>query len=185
MWPADKSKEDISETYGVAEAVGYIRTTKDHLSLELMKKLHGIAFKNSKPFAGKFRGTGIDVVVSDRYGNILHRGAPQKQVVGLLKELVTWYNAHKKSYHPIVLAAVVHNQFENIHPFQDGNGRVGRLLLNNILLKHRLPPITIELKNRGEYYSSLRSYQDKGDIRPTIELIIKEYRRLRKSLKNG
>ena len=78
------------------------------------------------------------------------------------------------------MAAVVHNQFENIHPFRDGNGRVGRVLLNNILIKNGLPPINIDFKNRAEYYSSLQSYQKKHDLRPTINLFVKEY----KSLKN-
>jgi len=183
QWPR-KPKEEISETYGVAEAVRFMRETKEHISLDLIKKLHHIAFRNSKPFAGKFRGKGIEVVVADRWGNVIHRGAPQKRVPGLLKELANWYEKNKKNYHPIVLAAVVHNQFENVHPFQDGNGRIGRLLLNNILLKNGMPPVNIELKNRGEYYSALQAYQKEGNLRPTIELIIKEYKMLRKSLKN-
>ncbi len=58
------------------------------------------------------------------------------------------------------LAAVVHNQFEMIHPFQDGNGRVGRILLNNILLKNGLPPLNIELRNRREYYSALQAHEN-------------------------
>jgi Fic family protein len=78
---------------------------------------------------------------------------------------------------------VVHNQFENIHPFRDGNGRVGRLLLINILLKHKLPPVNIELKNRMEYYAALQNYENNGDIRPTLELILKEYKKLDSVLK--
>jgi Fic family protein len=136
-------------------------------------------FKNSKPYAGSFRGKGVEVVIADRHGNIVHRGAPQNKIVPLLKELVSWYSKNKKEYHPIVLAAVVHNQFENVHPFQDGNGRVGRLLLNNILLKNRLPPVNIKLKNREEYYSSLQAYEKEGNLRPTIEIILKEYKKLK------
>lgn len=180
-WP-DKSKWEISETYGVAEAIRYIRSTKDHISLDLIKGLHQIVFKNSKPFAGGFRKQGIEVAVVDSSGRVVHRGAPQKNVVILLRELVKWYNKNKNRYHPIVLAAVVHNQFENIHPFQDGNGRVGRLLLNNILLKHGLPPLNIELKNRSEYYITLQEYENEGNLRPTIELILKEYKSLKKIL---
>lgn len=183
-WPGDKTKWEISETYGVAKAVKYIRETNTHVSLDFIKKLHEIIFKNSKVFAGKFREEGIEVAVVDSKGNIMHRGVPQRQIVNLLKELVEWYEENKSRYHPIVLAAVVHNQFENIHPFQDGNGRIGRLLLNNILLKHKLPPINIEMKNRGEYYSALRQYENHGDIRPTIELILKEYKELKRSLKS-
>jgi len=183
-WPKDRAKWEISETYGVAEAINHIRKTKDHISLDMIKELHRIVFRNSKDFAGKFREPGIEVVVSDNRGNVLHRGAPQRKVPFLLKELLGWYNENRIKYHPIVLASVVHNQFETIHPFQDGNGRVGRLLLNNILLKHNLPPINIELKRRHEYYMTLREYQKTGNIRLTIEFILKEYRELKKRLRN-
>jgi Fic family protein len=181
-WP-EKPKEEISETYGVAEAVKRIRKTKEHISLELIKELHRIVFRNSKPFAGRFRSRGTEVVITDAAGNVVHRGAPSGQVVSLLRKLVGWYKKNRKKYPPMVLAAVVHNQFENIHPFQDGNGRVGRLLLINILLKHGLPPLNIELKNRKSYYAALKAYQDNQDIRPMIELMLKEYRKLRRALK--
>ena len=119
------------------------------------------------------------MVITDAMGNIVHRGAPSGHVVSLLKELVSWYNKNRKKYPPIVLAAVVHNQFENIHPFRDGNGRVGRLLLINILLKHRMPPLNIELKNRRKYYAALQEYQNNHNIRPMIELMLKEYKRIK------
>lgn len=86
-------------------------------------------------------------------------------------------------YPGIVLAAVAHNQFENIHPFADGNGRVGRILMNNILLKHRLPPININLKNRFEYYETLQEYESNQNIKPTLNLFLKEYKALKKDLK--
>lgn len=182
QWPRDIAKENISETYGVAEAVNYIRKIKDHLSLFLIKRLHYIVFKNSKSFAGKFRSKGIEVGIKDAFGNWIHIGAPSNRIRGLLEELIDWYNKYKKVYPAIVLAAVVHNQFETIHPFQDGNGRVGRLLLNNILLKHGFPPVNIGLKRRREYYYSLQEYQKKGNIRPTVQLILKEYKNLKKEL---
>lgn len=178
-WP-DKSKEEISETLGVAEAVTYVRSTKEELSIELIKELHRIVFKNSKSFAGSLRKPGEEVAVIDSNRNIVHRGAPSSSILSLLEELVKWYKKNKHKYPPLVLAAVVHNQFENIHPFRDGNGRVGRLLLVNILLKHKMPPVNIELKNRFEYYTALQKYELNGDIRPTIELLLKEYRQLQK-----
>jgi len=172
-WP-DKPKGDISETYGVANAIAFIRKTKERLSLPLILQLHRTVFQNSKPFAGKLRAKGVEVVVADRYGTILHRGAPSSKVRSLLARLVDWYGKNAGKYPPLVLAAVVHNQFENVHPFQDGNGRVGRLLLNNILLKHGLPPLNIELR---------KAYETKQDLRPTIELMLKEYRALKPMLK--
>lgn len=181
-WP-ERSKEEISETIGVAEAVAYIRKTKEHISLELIRELHRIVFKNSEAFAGRFRGRGVEVAVVDAVGNVIHAGSPSSQVAYLLKKLVKWYNENKNRYPPIVLAAVVHNQFEMIHPFQDGNGRIGRLLLINILIKHKLPPINIELKNRKQYYATLKAYEENNDIRPIIDLILKEYENLKKLLK--
>ncbi len=182
-WPRDAGREDIAETYGVSEAINHIRETREHLSLKLIKDLHRIVFNNSKPFAGKFREKGIEVVVADAHGNVVHRGAPSQHVESLLKELITWYDRNKTRYPPLVLAAVVHNQFEIIHPFKDGNGRVGRLLLNNILLKHNLPPLNIEMKNRSQYYAALQVYEKDRNIRPTLELFLKEYRALKKMLR--
>jgi len=181
-WP-DKPKGDISETYGVAKAIDFIRKTKEHVSVRLILELHRIVFENSKPFAGKLRAAGVEVVVMDQHRNVIHRGAPSSEVRSLLFGLARWYEKNQKRYPPLVLAAVVHNQFENIHPFQDGNGRVGRILLNNILLKHNMPPLNIELRNRHEYYAALQAYEKEHNLRPTIELMLKEYRNLRKMLK--
>ena len=178
-WPEEKSKQDIAEAYGVSKAINYVRTTKEELSIQLIKKIHQIVFKNSKNFAGQLRKPGEEVVVKNKLGEIVHEGAPQSRVLYLLNELIEWYQKNKKKYPGLILATVVHNQLENIHPFRDGNGRVGRILLNNILPKNRLPPINIDLKNRMEYYASLQAYQKKHDLRPTIDLFVKEYKSLK------
>jgi len=180
-WP-NKSKEDIAEAYGVDEALRFIRISKEHISIELIKKIHKIVFKNSKPFAGQLRKRGEEVVIMDNRRNIVHEGAPQSRINYLLNELVFWYNRNKSEYPALVLGAVVHNQFENVHPFKDGNGRVGRILLNNILIKHGLPPINIDFKNRAEYYVTLKEYEVNKNLKPTIELYLKEYKNLKKEL---
>jgi len=181
-WP-EKSKEDIAEAYGVDEAIRFIRKTNKYVTIDLIKEIHKIVFKNSKDFAGKFRKKGQEVVVMTKTGKIVHEGAPQTRINFLLKELIEWYNKNKKKYPALILATIVHNQFENIHPFADGNGRVGRILLNNILIKHGLPPININLKNQTEYYNSLQEYENNQNIKPTLELYIKEYKQLEKDLK--
>jgi len=180
-WP-DKSKEDIAEAYGVDESIRLIRSTKEHISMQLIKQIHKTVFRNSKPFAGKFRKKGEEVVVMDSKGNVVHEGAPQSRINHLLKELVGWYNKNSKKYPALILGAVIHNQFENVHPFRDGNGRVGRILLNNILIKNGLPPINIDFKNRIEYYHSLQAYELNKDLKPTIDLYMKEYKQLKKGL---
>jgi Fic family protein len=180
-----KSREDIAETFGVADAIKYIRGAKEHISLDLIRTLHWIVFKNSKTFAGQFRKKGTEVGVYDQFGNVVHRGSLSTKILSLLKNLIKWYNENKDHYPPLLLAAIVHNRFEDIHPFEDGNGRVGRLLLINILIKHGLPPVNIELELRQEYYNALQAYQKQNNIRPTLELLLKEYRRLKKDLKKG
>ena len=183
IWPVEKSKEDIAEALGVDEAISFIRKTKEHISIDLIKKIHQIVFKNSKDFAGELRRKGEEVVVRTGSGVIVHEGAPSSRVTTLLKELIVWYNKYRSEYPGILLAAVVHNQFENIHPFADGNGRVGRILLNNILLKSNLPPLNIDLKNQKEYYATLQKYENEGNIRPTIELMLREYKNLKKIIR--
>jgi len=180
-WP-NKSKEDIAEAFGVDEAISYIRNIKERISLELIKKIHKVVFKNSKKFAGKLRKKGEEVAVVDSKGNVVHEGATQARIGHLLRQLIEWYNHNHNRYPGLILGAVVHNQFENIHPFRDGNGRVGRILLNNILIKHKLPPINIDLKNSAEYYATLQAYETNHDLKPTIALYMKEYKILNKKL---
>lgn len=182
VWPKEKTKEDVAEAYGVNEAIAFIRQTKEHLSLSLIKDIHKIVFKNSKGFAGELRKPGEEVVVMGRNG-VVHEGAPQSRISSLLNDLIKWYENNRHKYPALILAAVVHNQFENIHPFRDGNGRVGRLLLNNILIKNGLPPVNIELKHRLEYYNTLQEYEKNKNLRPTIEFLIKEYKETKKEIK--
>ena len=174
-----ENAEEI-ETKGVARAVKYIRETKEDLSIDLLLKLHKICFEGSKEFAGKFRE--VNVVVRNFAGQILHAGVPKEELNEYLKDFIEWYEENIHKFKPLVLAAILHNQFEHIHPFQDGNGRVGRLLLNFILLKNKYPPINIKLEDRQEYYQSLQSYSKKDDLKPTLKLLIKQYKKTLKEV---
>ncbi|MBU0957995.1 MAG: Fic family protein [Nanoarchaeota archaeon] len=171
---------DEKETKGVAKALNYIRKTKKELSLNLIKKLHELCFENSKSFAGKFRK--VEVVVRNSKGDIIHKGVPASELDDYLNDLIEWYNKHGSKFKPLILAAIIHNQFEHIHPFQDGNGRVGRLLLNFILLKSKYPPINIKLENRKDYYSVLKEYSDNHNLTPTIKFLINQYKKTLKDM---
>ena len=76
--------------------------------------------------------------------------------------LLKWHNNNKNKLHPFVLATIFHHKFEKIHPFMDGNGRTGRMLLNFILLKNNYPPLIIYKKTREEYLSSMRGADKSG-----------------------
>ncbi len=168
------------ETKGVAKAVEYLRETKEDLSLSLLLKLHKLCFEGSKPFAGKFRE--VNVVVRNSAGQILHAGVPKEELIDYLNDFIKWYGENKDKFKPIVLAAIIHNQFEHIHPFQDGNGRVGRLLLNFILIKNNYPPINILLEDRQEYYKTLQQYSKNDDLKPTLKFLINQYKKTLKKV---
>ena len=174
-----KNAEEI-ETKGVAKAVDYIRKTKEDLSLNLLLKLHNFCFKGSKHFSGKLRN--VNVVIRNPRGGILHTGVPKEELIDYLNDFIKWHKDNKDKFKPLVLAAILHNQFEHIHPFQDGNGRVGRLLLNYILLKNNYPPINIMLEDRQEYYKSLYEYSKRGDLKPTLKLLIRQYKKTLKEV---
>ena len=172
---------DEIETKGVAQAVEYIKNTKDDLSLQLILKLHLLCFKGSKSFAGKFRKD-VDVVIRNSLGEVIHAGVHYRDLINSLNEFIDWYNQNRKKFKPMVLAAIIHNQFEHIHPFQDGNGRIGRLLLNFILLKNHYPPINISLEDRQEYYKTLQEYSKNDNLKSTLDFMIKQYKKTLKKV---
>jgi len=174
QWPG-KKKEDIAEAYGVARAAEMLMERKEHISLPFILDLHRAIFRNSRHFAGKLRR--VDVVVRNRQGEIVHRGAPREEVQRLLLGLVEWYGGNRERLHPLVLAAVVHCQFENIHPFHDGTGRVERLLMNNILLKHGFPPVVIPYARRQAYYAALHAYEQRQGVAPMVRFLEREMAR--------
>ncbi len=168
------------ETKGVAKAIKFIRETKEELSLDFILKIHKLCFEGSKHFAGKLRN--VEVVIRNKEGKVIHAGTPVKRLNGELKEFIDWYNYNKKNFKPLVLAAIIHNEFEDIHPFQDGNGRVGRLLLNFILLKNNYPPINILLEDRAKYYYVLQKYQRENELLPTLKFLIEQYKKTLKKV---
>ncbi|MBI2145735.1 Fic family protein [Candidatus Woesearchaeota archaeon] len=170
---------DEQESINVSRAVTYIQKSKEKLTTIFIKKIHLLCFQGTKNFAGALRK--VEVVIKDGRGNIIHQGAPAQKVEALLSTLCRWYEQHRMKYPPLLLAAVVHNEFEKIHPFQDGNGRVGRLLLNYILLRHGYPPLNVRLHDRGRYYWCLQVYDHQHDIKPTLKFLIQQYQKGRVS----
>jgi Fic family protein len=166
---------DDIETLNAAKAVEFIKKSKEKITVDFIKRLHLICFNGTKKFAGKLRD--VNVVIRDGRGSVVHQGASINKVKKLLEELCKWYTKHKKKYPPLLLAVVIHNQFEKIHPFQDGNGRVGRLLLNYVLLQHKYPPINIRLGDRGRYYRCLQKYDHKNDVKSTLKFLISQYKK--------
>lgn len=71
----------------------------------------------------------------------------------------------------LIAAAYFHAKFENIHPFSDGNGRTGRLLMNYFLLMHNHPPIVIHEEDRKAYYKALESFDEDIEIKEMVSFL--------------
>lgn len=125
------------------------RNEKFKINAELIIKIHSMLLKNIDQRTGAFRRHNVRVFGADFE-------TTDAQYVHIdISLLLKWYNKNKRKLNPLILAAVFHEKFERIHPFYDGNGRTGRMLLNMILLKNSLPPLIIKNKDRKVYYSVL------------------------------
>ncbi len=93
-------------------------------------------------------------------GEIFHYASPV-ETPRAMYELLEWYRS-ANTLHPLLLAAELHYRYIRIHPFDDGNGRIARLLVNYVLIKHNYPPIVIKSNDKASYLSALRK-ADAGD----------------------
>jgi Fic family protein len=147
----NKPLKDIKETENHAKVFMEMLKTKEKIAEKLLLKWHKEIFEETKPdIAGLFR-------------NYLVRVGPYvapngRDVENLMKQLVTYVNTSQLN--PVELAARAHYMFEKIHPFGDGNGRIGRLLLNYILWKNGYPMLIIEYKKRKSYYKALQRTEE-------------------------
>ena len=87
-----------------------------------------------------------------------------------MEKLVTWINAAMCTLHPVHVAAVAHYNMVRIHPFDDGNGRGARILMNLILLHHRYFPAVVRIETKRAYFEAL-SQADGGDLLPFVRFI--------------
>ncbi len=149
-----------------------LEKNKSRLNLKLILNLHKTLLTNiDDNIAGRFR-VGKEWV---RVGN--HLGANPRFVTSLMQELVDNYNQNKIGYF-LDAVAHFHAEFETIHPFVDGNGRLGRVLINLQLLNLGFPPIIIQNKSKHtEYYPLFTKYQSTfkfGDFTELFALLLQE-----------
>ena len=150
----DHEIREIYEAKNLASAIEYLMDNPEkEISVELILKLHKTLLTNIRDeIAGRFR-SGKEWV---RVGT--HIGANPEFVNGFMHDLIRDYSSDNGEYF-LEKIAYFHAEFENIHPFGDGNGRIGRLLTNEQLDMLGLPPIIIPNKSKfDEYYPALDEY---------------------------
>jgi Fic family protein len=105
----------------------------------------------------------------------MHFYATPRETAALMGDLMAWYRreAEAAALHPLVLAATFHYRFVAIHPFDDGNDRMARLLTNLILMQHGFVPVVIPVEARGDYLLALEK-ADAGDLADFVLLVGQE-----------
>jgi Fic family protein len=131
----------------------------------LIRGLHQLVVKDTeKGIAGKYRTTDVAILGSS------HRPAAGYRVQGEMDALMNWIKRNERTLHPIEFAARAHHAFVHTHPFEDGNGRTGRLLMNLILMRQGYP-ITIILKADRTKYSKALEAADRGKFEALILMV--------------
>jgi len=148
-----KSLREIYETRNSRNVMDLILSNKFDITKEDILKLHKLVIAD----------TGVSIGFKKLPNFLLMRNVqttPPEKVEAEIDELIKWYNSAKESLHPLLLAAAFHARFEKIHPFEDGNGRVGRFLANIILINAGYPPLIIRKTARASYFSALSAFDN-------------------------
>ena len=135
---------DLQNTKKVFETLDFNK----EISHELIKDIHARLLENIDART-EYRARDI-IITKSRF-----KSTPFHLVKADLDLLMQFYNANQKKMHPFALAVIFHHKFEKIHPFMDGNGRTGRMLMNFILMKNNYPPVIIQKKNRSDFLDAL------------------------------
>ena len=161
------SEREIFETKNLARVVSYIdkRAKEQELTLDGILSLHKMLISNIRDdIAGRFR-------VGDEYVRVGSHIAPApKEILERLEKMLAEYNA---SSHESVIKRIakMHLAFEYTHPFVDGNGRIGRVLNNYLLIRDGFVPINIKFVDRKKYYDAFKEFDEKGETSIMEEIV--------------
>ena len=158
--PRSKPMADIREAQLHAALMTRLLSHPEPVDLPHLLSWHKAVFRETKPeYAGRIRDFEV------RIGRSRHIPPPPLEVRPMLVELLRWVNRRSRDIHPVERAAEFHFRFENIHPFGDGNGRIGRIAMNMILLDGGYPMLNIQYGKRSGYYHALeRSSVDSNPL---------------------
>lgn len=165
---AEKPIKEHLEAIGHKDAFDYILEIADRkteLSEKVIKEIHSLVLMADRENRGVYRRVPVMIVGSEYT-------PPQPYLVPKeMEQLILDYNEMIKTSDVISAAALLHLKFECIHPFIDGNGRTGRLVLNFELMKSGLLPVNIKFTDRVKYYNCFDDYRLSGSADMLADLI--------------
>lgn len=149
--------DDIIETVNHFQCFDYILDCADEVLTEnIIKEIHKILKTNTSDSRLSWFNVGEYKSKPNMVGDL--QTTSPNQVSAEIKKLLTWYN--KKTNINVNDIIEFHYKFEQIHPFQDGNGRVGRLIIFKECLKHNIVPFIIDETHKFYYYRGLREFEN-------------------------
>lgn len=168
---AQKPIKEHLEAIGHKDAFEYVVTladTHNPLTERVIKDIHSLILMNDANNKGVYRSVPVRILGANHT-------PPQPYLVPVqMEQLIADYETMKREKHIIEAIAEFHLRFEGIHPFIDGNGRTGRLVLNLELMKAGLLPVNVKFADRALYYSCFDEYySDQRSADLMIELISK------------
>lgn len=149
LTPKDKTLREIYDLQNTEKVFLELLGSSKELSHEIIIGIHSGLMQNIDARIG-YRRFDVRVIRAN------FKSTPAPYVKTDMDLLLKWYENNKKKLHPLVLGVIFHHKFEKIHPFMDGNGRTGRMILNLILMKNNYPPLIIHKKTRALYLEALR-----------------------------
>lgn len=162
--------KDVEETNGHFLMFNKMLDTLDEpLTQEVIKQFH--CELKSGVFEDRANGYAIGDYKQRPNMIGMYQTVRPENVAQEMNLLMDWYRSQKIS---ISVLAEFHARYESIHPFQDGNGRTGRLILFRECLKNWIMPVVIEDANRSEYLEALKGYQEEKSLYKIVELFEKE-----------
>jgi Fic family protein len=168
----EKPIKDHLEAIGHRDAFEYVITLADTdtpLTVRVVKEIHSLVLINDALNKGVYRS--VPVYIS----GALHE-PPQPYLVPVQMEaLIADYDELKRGKHIIDAVSEFHLRFEGVHPFIDGNGRTGRLILNLELIKAGLLPVNIKYADRRKYYDCFDAYHGEAHTPDTLARLIADY----------
>jgi Fic family protein len=158
--PTNSVVNDVIETKAHMRVYELMINNHQRLSIELIKSWHNELFHNTKPiYAGDFRNGPVAIA-----GSKYIPPTSRDEIDILMDDLLRWYeDALKLKKNPVYIAAILHLRFVSIHPFEDGNGRITRLLMNYVLFHHQYPMFDLNPTQRYAYYNALQNANMKED----------------------
>jgi len=167
------NKISLKEVYmitNIKKALEFLKDKKPQLTLKNIERIDELIFDNL-PRLKEYRNYKINV------NGCVFNPLTKKEMRNNLNEIIKWYHKNQNKINPLALAILFHHKFEKIHPFFQGNGEIGKILMNYILFLNDYPPLIIPNKLKKEYFDCLKK-ADKSVKKDILDIDMKYYKPL-------